>query len=383
MDIIKEKDIEKLIKNEEKPCISIYMATKPVLKGKFNKISLKFKNLIKETRSKLKEDWDYNEKEAEELLKPALEIVNDRDFWQNQSKGLAVFISPGSFLYYRLPLDFKDRTFVSRYFNIKQLVPEIRDDRKFYVLALSKNDNRLFRCTRGTIDEQKVDGIPASIDETLKYDDPEKSLQLHTHQSGRSAAIFHGQGVTDEDGEEDLLRYLRQIDYGLYGFLHREDAPLILYCVDELFSLFKSINKYPQLMDQFIPGNPDRLKPEKIHQQALKIAEPYFQKYKYEVVKKYNALQDTDKVSDNLYDIVPASHYSRVDYILLKKDSVKSGKFSPRQSEVVLTGDKQESYDLYNYAAIETIKHGGSVYVLEEDKMPENTEIGAVYRFNM
>jgi hypothetical protein len=37
--------------------------------------------------------------------------------------------------------------------------------------------------------------------------------------------------------------------------------------------------------------------------------------------------------------------------------------------------------DLLNVAVIETYAKGGRVYVLDEDKMPDDTEIAAVFRY--
>jgi hypothetical protein len=41
----------------------------------------------------------------------------------------------------------------------------------------------------------------------------------------------------------------------------------------------------------------------------------------------------------------------------------------------------QGEYDLYNFAAINTIANGGQVYVLDENQMPDGEDVVAMYRF--
>jgi hypothetical protein len=40
-----------------------------------------------------------------------------------------------------------------------------------------------------------------------------------------------------------------------------------------------------------------------------------------------------------------------------------------------------KDYDLYNYAAVETIKNGGNVFSIEKTEMPEDEDILAIYRY--
>mgnify|MGYP006291779577 FL=1 len=40
-----------------------------------------------------------------------------------------------------------------------------------------------------------------------------------------------------------------------------------------------------------------------------------------------------------------------------------------------------KDYDLYNYAAVETIKNGGTVFSIGKEEMPGKSDISAIYRY--
>lgn len=83
-------------------------------------------------------------------MRPAENLLRDEDFWQHQSDGLAVFLSPGSFRAHRLPSRFDEILVIADKFQIKPLLPLFNRNVKFYILALSMNEVRLFLGTEYT-----------------------------------------------------------------------------------------------------------------------------------------------------------------------------------------------------------------------------------------
>lgn len=113
--------------------------------------------------------------DAKELLEPAQRLLQNSHFWQHQSDGLAMFLSREMFRYYRLPLDFDVLVDVTNRFHIKPLFPLLSGDGRFYILALSQNDVRLFQGARYSVSAVDLEGVPTSLAEALQYDDPEMS----------------------------------------------------------------------------------------------------------------------------------------------------------------------------------------------------------------
>jgi hypothetical protein len=383
---VTKKVIERLIEEKDDLCISVYMPTRGAASSEVKKMPIQLKTLLNNVKKKLSEEHNLDTRDIDKLLKPATDLIGDRVFWQNQKQGLALFVNSNHFSYYRLPSEVPEIANVSEYFNIISLIPEVMFNKIYYVLALSRNYNRILRCTKGTVEKIDIEGVPDSIQEILQYDESEKTLQYHS--SGGESAIFHGQGVVDDEKKEELLQYFRMIDQGLNKHLNprnkKNKLPLVTMCVKELFPLYKEINTYPYLLETNVEGNPDDLSDDLIKNSALEIVSGYFHNQIDDINKIYHDLKGTGKTSTQLEDIVSASVFSRVENLLIKKNVYQYGTFDVEENKVQLAAEEHNqkgTYDLYNFAAINTIKNGGQVYVLDEEKMPDGQDIIAMYRF--
>lgn len=135
-------DLATLTAEANSNCVSIYLPTEKMgVETQQNPI--RFKNLIREAEEKLIA-YGLRSQDARDLLQPAQELDN-YDFWQHQSDGLAIFISNNFFSYYCLPLNFAELVVVSDRFHLKPLMQLLTGDGKFYILALSQNQVRLFQ----------------------------------------------------------------------------------------------------------------------------------------------------------------------------------------------------------------------------------------------
>jgi hypothetical protein len=383
---VTKKVIEKLIKEKDDICISVYMPTRAAASSEVKKMPIQLKTLLNDVKKKLSEEHNLDTREVDKLLKPATDLIGDRVFWQNQKQGLALFLNSNHFSYYRLPSEVPEIAGVSRYFNLLPLMNEVMFNNYYYVLALSKNHNRVLRCTKDSVEEINIEGVPDSIQEILQYDESEKTLQYHS--SGGTSPIFHGQGVVDDEKREELLQYFRMIDQGLNKYFNSKDKkqkfPLIMMSVKSLFPLYKEINTYPNLLENNIEGNPDDASPDSIKNSACNIASEYFYKQLDEINRMYHDLKGTGKTSTQLEDIVSASVFSRVENLLIKKNISQYGTFDAEENKVILATEgngEKDTYELYNFAAINSIENGGQVYVLDEDQMPDGEDIIAIYRF--
>jgi len=166
MDILKQADLEQLMKTSSEWCVSLYMpAHKVGQEGQQDPIRLG--NLIARAREDLLE-YGLRRPQVQALMRPAEELLeNGEDFWQHQSDGLAIFLSDGFSKTLRSPLKFEELVMVARDFHLKPLLPLLSKDGKFYILAISMNEIRLLLGTKYTIDEVKLVGVPTSMEEAL------------------------------------------------------------------------------------------------------------------------------------------------------------------------------------------------------------------------
>jgi hypothetical protein len=183
---VSRAELKKLIEEPEGLCVSIFLHTHRA-GAQTQQDPIRLKNLLREAEGRLLAKG-LRASEADELLTPARELLDDSVFWQHQSDGLAIFLSPGVFRYYRLPLNFEDLVVVADLYHLKPLLPLLTGDGQFYVLALSQNEVKLLQGTRHSVSEVELEDAPESLADTLRYDDQEKQLQSHTGTAGGGVA---------------------------------------------------------------------------------------------------------------------------------------------------------------------------------------------------
>jgi hypothetical protein len=379
MNVLTRNNLKLLMAVHKGPCVSVFM---PMHRSgpETQQDPIRLKNLIREAEERLIA-CGLRTPEAKELLEPAERLLRDGLFRQHQSDGLAMFLSLGVFHYYLLPFVFEELVIVTDRFHIKPLLPLLSGDGRYFVLALSQNKIRLLQSTHYSVSELDVADVPENLAETLRDDDSWKDLHMHSALSGKGklSAITHGDEV---DSKENIRRYFRRIDRGLHELLRNERAPLVLAGVDYLQPIYKEVNSYPHLMDEGIAGNPERLSAGELHELTWTIVKPYFQKAQQEAVNRYKEFASSGQASNRIRKIIPAAYHGRIELLFVIPDLQQWGTFDPGTDEIHLhkkekTGDE----DLLEFAAIQTLLNGGTVYMVGAEKMPDTDPLAAVFRY--
>ncbi len=384
MNLPTEQELRTLIERREGPCVSIFIPTRRSgPEAQQNPIRLR--NMLRQAEERLVVGGR-RAPEARKLLQPAQDLLENRDFWRHQGDGLALFISPELFDFYRSPSPFEEMLVVADRFHVKPLLPVLSSNGRFYVLALSQNEVRLIEGTRYSVNELQLTQVPASLAEALQYTEREKQLQFHTRtstgQAGR-AAMFHGQGAgSDEEAKTRILEYFQQVDKGLQEVFQEQRVPLVLAGVDYLLPIYREATGYRYLLSEAIEGNPDELSAAELHDRAWGIVWPFFEQAHHEAFDRYYTLSDGDHVSKDLNKIIPAAYYGQIDTLFVAVGCQRWGRFDPSTTEVALHAEQLPGdEDLLDFAAIHTLLHGGSVHATEPEKVPDHTELAAIFRW--
>lgn len=388
MAYLTKKELEELIKKPEADvCVSIYFPTHR--KGdEILEDPIRLKNLLAQAEDEL-EEMGHPKEKIREIIEPALSLLERHAYWQHQSDGLALFLSTGFTRDYRLPVGFDEMLVVAGRFHIKPLIPLLTGNGRFYVLAISQNEIRLIEGTRDNVGEIKLEDVPTSLAEALRWEDPEKQLQWHTstqNQAGLRPAMFHGHGESTPAGDDEtfIKQYFHQVDEGLRDFLDGETPPLILAGVEYLFPLYKEANSYPNLIDEGIPGNPEQLSAKDLHRKAWEIVSPRFREYKQEAFERFKSMagSESEKASHDLREIVPAAYFERIETLFVSLDHQQWGTFDPKVDEIrIHQKRKPHDEDLLDFAATHTLMNGGSVYAVSHDEIPGGSPIAAIFRY--
>lgn len=385
MESFSKEMFEALANVHEKHCISIYLSPPTTEPDKRQQSVIKLKNIHRELMSRL-QNYGMKKVECEEYLKPIKNLLElDNDFWMFPSRGMAIFLRRNDFRVFRFPFAFNETHYLADHFYLLPLSEIINQEWTFYLLGISINKVRLCKGNFYEMEEIDIgDEIPRSLTDALGEDYVQKSLQLRGRGDSNARPYYHGQGSgTEKEKKEEVAKYFLQIDRALTNKLNHDDRPLIFAGVDFLFPIYKQVNRYRHLLDTPIEGNFDEPDMQKLHRQALKLLMPHFEQEKAEKKKKFLALLSKGLSSYEMKNVIPATMAGRIETLFVKKNELFPGRYF-RDDNRISVDEKIEPgvSDLLNMAAVETIMHNGSVYLVNGEEMPdEHSPVNAILRY--
>lgn len=389
MDLLSRDEIADLARTNGEPCVSVFMPTQHV-ESEVSQNAIRLKNLMRQIRLEM-EGTGYRESNIEPLLRPLSSLVDNSSFWLDEGDGFAAFLTAETSRVFRLPLKFEELVVTGSRFHLKPLFPLMAVNNRFYVLALSKNDVKLYQGTHYGMNEVESTEFPRSLLEVIFDEVQDRGLQIHTGNvaGGRHDAIYHGHGVTSDDADhrphDKLVRFFREIDHGIRDALNGESAPLLLAGVEYYLPLYKEVNGYKNLVpDTIVQGNPDHMKAKDLHLRAWEAVEPIFLESQTTAVERFRHLSSNGQglASTDIHAIVPGAKFGRVDLLLVEIGAHAWGRYDAFANMLELHDERQAGDDdLLDYAAVQAFLQGGTVHALRSENMPAEGGIAATFRF--
>jgi len=372
------RDLKELVADRGADRVSIFLPTHE-MRPETKQDPIRLSNQLREVSDIL--GCHMRQPDVDAFLAPARELLENELFWLHQKRGLALFLSDQGMRTYRVAADLPEKIVVADRFHVKPLLPLLAGNERFYVLALSQNRVRLFEASRDGVGEMDLHDIPESLRDAVGYDWEQKSLQFHTGTpggGGRRAAMFHGQGAGEDDSKDEIEKFFRRVDAGVSELLNGRRGPLVLAAVEYLMPIYRSVSRYPHVLDHGVAGNPDELRPEEIRDRAWKIVEPVFAATREKAESRYRERGGAQDVAA----IVPAAFSGRVETLFVARDVECWGRFDSETHQVELHGSRQANDDdLFDVAAAEALMRDAEVYVVERQHVPGDNGIAACYRY--
>ncbi|GGB83509.1 hypothetical protein GCM10011325_08830 [Dyadobacter sediminis] len=329
----------------------------------------------------------YSVNEVKSYLQPFDKIKEDRNIWNYNLDGLAIFSYGDIFEMVSLPVPVAELAIVADSFHTKPIRKYLQTEDRFQILGLSLHEMRMFEGNRHSISEIELgDDIPKTIKEALGDELTEKHTTVASYGGvgGGSGNMHHGHGSKKDETDIDAERFFRVVAETVHEkFSKVSGLPLILAALPEHHNLFKKVNKNPLLLDHGIALNPDALPADRLTAMAWEVMEPeYNQRLKGWSEKAGQAIAD-QKGSDLIGDIVAAATEGRVETLLLESDRIIPGKIIDESTGRIETGELSdpETDDLLDDIGEIVEKLGGKVVVVPADKMPVTSGSAAIFRY--
>lgn len=386
MAVISRDKFNSLVKHREPWCISIYMPCH-VAGPEMRQDPIRFKNMLARAEEQLTKAGLRNT-EAKQKMAGLYPLIEDSDFWRHKGQGLVIFLHENNRDVFRVPLDFTELVVVGDKPHLKPLLPLVARDVRFYILALSQNTARFFEATEFDFENVQVGGMPANMNEAMKYTDATRSIQSHTRMrmpgGGASDALFSGQGndeVNEKTRKMRMAEYARLVDHAVSDWLGEDTAPMVLVASDPLIGVYREVNTYKHLHREALAGNPDQMDVRDIHSGSLALLKDEIEIGHRRAAMKYHTLVGTGHASSDVTLVIKAALNREVESLFVSLDEHRWGKFN-REDFTIEFHDEQQPYDddMLDLAATATLQNGGAVYPVHAADMPSRQPLAAVFR---
>ncbi len=376
--IIAEKFPHPIIEKSEPPLVSIYMPTSRLTTESKNN-GIRFKNLFKKVEHTLVSD--YPGKATEKILENLKEMVDDKTFWSYQLDGLGILASEDQIVVYKLQRDVMEYCEVSNTFYIKPLLNAYQTDDSFQILALFKDDFKLYEGNRYSLRE-----VPIPEDEYKSQKDVVGYFYEESHQQGSSvgvqgSAIFGTGGNARDEEAVDLEKYFRWVDrYIMDNHSKRTEVPLILATLSEHQSDFIELSHNDYLMKEGISKDPSSMDEKELREMAWKILEPRFNQNLEKTNDRFELSKSRELASEDISEIARAARDMRIDTLLVNLNKTVPGHIDPENEKLM---DENGAGDMLNDLALLALKQKAKVYVISDEKLSLDSGVKAIFRFPM
>ncbi len=373
---LKPMDLKEII-SAKPPCITISAPAEGA-----QQLRVRLRNALRTLEEKLQHKLG-DSKEIRALLEPLLDPTELLESAQG-GQGLMVFRSADVFtsIWTREPA--REEVVVADHFQIRALLPQLLGERKFYILALSQKHVRLLRCSDNSSEEVELPaGTPTNYETWMDTAKPDHDLDNRVAtgpSSGTSGGVLFGTGTGKEKKDQYLLHFYRAVDNGVHDARRNDAAPLVLAGVEYELSLYHAVTENEHVVPGGVHGAPDGLKGGELHARAIELANEYFQG---PLKKALANLEEAgaERRSTTVKEIVAAAWDGRVTHLFLHEGAEYRGVFRVETHQVKKHDTNGEEEDLLNASAVQTLAHGGNVFVLSGDRMPNGVAAAALFRW--
>ncbi len=374
-------DLRSLAGRREQRVLTMFLPTEKAGPAT-RKSPIRFKNMLQQAQKRLESCEDAGALK-ERLARTCGSLIDNFEFWQHQSEGLAAFCGPEGCEWLQLPFAPPETLTIGTRFHIKPLLPMSARNQPFHLLALSGGHCRLYRGDMTRLEEVAVEGLPESLEDALRFEVPERVLQVHSGSGGPRGAwagVVHGHGGMADDHKDRFSRYFRVCDHALSGTLKRDGLPLILATVDDHVPAYRDLNTYANLVeDRWVSGAPDRTPRDVLLAKAQAIVASMADEREEAALAELRDRLGTHEASVEIEKISPAIRQGKVRTAFVATDEFQPGYVDPVSGKVEMNPAADD--DLLNDVAAETLAMGGDAYALPAEKIPGMTGAAAIYRF--
>lgn len=385
MQKITHESIESLLKSSKSPKVTIYAPLEATASPPhITENQIRLKNLIHKATEELKAQDDTS-KLSHELCEKLDTIRDNLEFWKDRGRGLLICAEPGTITMLDLPMDTEEYVAVDDTYHLAPILAMLGDAREFLLLAIAQQQPKLYTGDMYCLTEMEID-LPANIRVALGIDEANQKTENQGSANGTSMQTgwFNGRGGARNPQEADRLRFFQLIDKHILDRTDRS-LPLILAGIDAEVAEYRSLSKYPKILQESICGNHTETRPEELFDKAYSIITKELIQPEHDAAREeYERLQgaNPERVAHDRKSIEAAAEQGRIDKLLAMMSRRTTDTVQDKVEPVLrITFPEADFSKTLNGLAMQVWQMSGKVLSLMPGEMPGGAQMVARLRY--
>jgi hypothetical protein len=350
LDVPTTDQITDLLDHRHAASVSIYLPTgRSTLDAKSARTTLS--NIRRDVEARI----DAAGADGSWVLEELDSIIEDDDFWTRQRDTLAIFLSPGHEVTFRLPNRLDESVHVGERFHVKPLLRATTFPHAAFVLALSKGEVRLLEIFN--------DGPPVEVTVPDMPKDAWVPSANHFHMARDRA-------------------YVRLVDHAIRPILNGSDLPVIVAATEGIDALFRTVNSSPRLVERRVPGNPEELSDLELADAARAVLDEVYATELTDLAVLVDQRVSQGRAAFDLSDIARFATIGAVDTLVVDVDAHVPGTVDEVTGAVEFVDETgAETHGITDEIARRVLRSGGRVLAVRASEVPMGAQAAAILRY--
>jgi hypothetical protein len=362
--MIHRSDLRQLQAINEYPSVSILLPTHRTSPDN-KQDPIRLKNLVAETKSRLL--GEFSAREMEPLFTKLDALVEDVDY-EHLLDGLALYVDKDLARSFTLPFTVTERVVVDPTFATRDLVFALNRTPRYYVLALSENDTRLFEGFGAQVEEIRGGGFP------MRHRGP-----------GGASNLPGGPGVNPSAVRDQAHRdFFRNVDEKFGAFQAEEKLPLVVAGVDRYLAFYREISRSPDNIAGVVEGNYDHATEYEVAQPVWPVMQDYLAQRRAQALERLDEAVGAQKCSSTIGEAWRMAKEGRGDTLLVEQNYHypatvdETGMILSPAEDATAPGVIDDAVD---EVIEEVMAKGGSVVFVDDGALEQHQRIALILRY--
>jgi hypothetical protein len=362
--MIHRSDLRQLQAVNEYPSVSILLPTHRTSPDN-KQDPIRVKNLVTETKNRLL--GEFSAREMEPLFTKLDALVEGVDY-EHLLEGLALYVNKDTARAFTLPFTVTERVVVDPTFATRDLVFALNRTPRYYVLALSENDTRLFEGFGASVEEIRGGGFP------MRHGGP-----------GGASNLPGGPGVNPSAVRDQAHRdFFRNVDEKFGAFQTEEKLPLVVAGVDRYLAFYWEVSRSPDDIAGTVEGNYDHATEPEIAQLVWPVTQGYLAQRRTDALERLADAVGAQRSSSTIGEVWRMAKEGRGDTLLVEQNYHypatvdETGMILSPAEDATASGVIDDAVD---EVIEEVMAKGGNVVFVDDGALEQHQRIALILRY--